>query len=151
MTKRKRMQLGVGMLIILGAVGYIIFGGLRQAMVYFFTPQEILAKGSSVYGRSVRIGGVVKKGSLVRDPKTLQMSFVITDGVKSIKVFYKGIPPDLFGEDRGAVVEGTLQPNGTFLATTIMAKHTAEYSPHKEGTPVNPKEIYKTLMTGGSE
>ncbi|HLC27580.1 MAG TPA: cytochrome c maturation protein CcmE [bacterium] len=148
MRKRKKIQLGIGLAVILGAIAYIVFGGLQQAVVYFFTPQELLAKGTAVQGKAVRVGGVVEKGTLVRDPHTLKVSFTLSDGKKSLNVLFQGIPPDLFGEERGAIVEGTLQPDGTFRANTIMAKHSEEYKPHKDGSPPDPKEVYKTLLTG---
>jgi len=148
MTKRKKMQLGIGLAVILGAIAYVIFGGLQQAVVYFFTPQELRAKGEAIQGKPVRVGGVVEKGTLIREPQTLTVQFILSDGKESLKVRFQGIPPDLFGEERGAVVEGTLQPDGTFRASTIMAKHSEEYKPHKDGKTPDPKEMYKTLLTG---
>jgi cytochrome c-type biogenesis protein CcmE len=74
---------------------------------------------------------MVVTGSLHRDAATLRQEFLLTDGKTTVPVRFRGIPPDLFGEGRGAVVEGTLAADGTFQATTIMAKHSEEYkAPH---------------------
>src|SRR5262249_18714503 len=84
----------------------------------------------------LRMGGMVVKGSLQKDVKNLTYRFDLTDGNTSFPVFFRGVPPDLFTEGKGAVVEGRIGPNGVFQATTIMAKHAEEYSPHldeKEG------------------
>lgn len=72
-------------------------------------------------------------GSLQKDLKKLTYHFHLTDGIESIPVYFRGAPPDLFAEGKGAVVEGRLGEDGVFLATTIMAKHAEEYSPLKEG------------------
>jgi len=76
---------------------------------------------------------MVMAGSLQKDLKKLTYHFHLTDGIESIPVYFRGAPPDLFAEGKGAVVEGRLGEDGVFLATTIMAKHAEEYSPPKEG------------------
>ncbi len=74
---------------------------------------------------------MVVRGSLQKDPATLEQRFLLTDGQAAMAVRFRGIPPDLFAEGRGAVVEGTVSPDGTFVASTIMAKHSEEYrAPH---------------------
>ncbi len=76
---------------------------------------------------------MVVAGSLQKDLKTLTYRFQITDGVETIPVYFRGIPPDLFVEGKGAVVEGKFGADGVFVASTIMAKHAEEYSPPKSG------------------
>jgi cytochrome c-type biogenesis protein CcmE len=80
---------------------------------------------------------MVVQGSLQKDVKQLTYRFELTDGSATFPVFFRGVPPDLFVEGKGAVVEGRVGPDGIFHATTIMAKHAEEYSPHKGGTPPN--------------
>jgi cytochrome c-type biogenesis protein CcmE len=75
---------------------------------------------------------MVMTGSLQKNVKALTYRFQLTDGAASIPVYFKGVPPDLFREGTGAVVEGRLGEDGVFHATTIMAKHAEEYSPTKE-------------------
>ncbi len=70
---------------------------------------------------------MVVQGSLQQNPAAHEQRFLLTDGKASVPVYHRGIPPDLFGEGRGAVVEGKLGTDGTFQASTIMAKHSEEY------------------------
>jgi cytochrome c-type biogenesis protein CcmE len=81
------------------------------------------------------MGGMVVKGSMHKDLNNLTYRFDLTDGSATFPVFFKGVPPDLFTEGKGAVVEGRIGPDGVFQATTIMAKHAEEYSPHTDGQP----------------
>jgi len=136
MLKRRRFI--IGGLIILAALSYIIYGGMQQAMVYFVTPSELKAKDSASNDKFLRMGGMVVKGSLQKDVKNLTYRFDLTDGNVSFPVYFRGVPPDLFTEGKGAVVEGRIGRDGVFQATTIMAKHAEEYSPHidnKDGYP----------------
>ena len=131
MTKGKRFLLGG--VVILAALGYIIYGGMQQALVYFKMPSELRAEESSMKGKFVRMGGMVVKGSMEKDLQNLTYRFQLTDGTTSFPVYFKGVPPDLFVEGKGAVVEGRVENDGVFHATTIMAKHAEEYSPHADG------------------
>ena len=131
----------IGGLIILAALSYIIYGGMQQAIVYFVTPSELKAKENPSPDKFLRMGGMVVAGSLQKDLKNLTYRFDLTDGNASFPVFFRGVPPDLFTEGKGAVVEGRIGPDGVFQATTIMAKHAEEYSPHLEGKDGYPKSF----------
>jgi cytochrome c-type biogenesis protein CcmE len=131
MQRRKRFL--IGGLVIIGALTYIVYGGMQEAMVYFKMPSELKAEESSSRDKFLRMGGMVVKGSLQADLKNLTYRFELSDGAASIPVLFKGIPPDLFTEGKGAVVEGRIGADGVFQATTIMAKHAEEYSPHADG------------------
>jgi cytochrome c-type biogenesis protein CcmE len=87
---------------------------------------------------------MVVPGSLRRDPATLRQDFLLSDGKATVPVRFRGIPPDLFGEGRGAVVEGTLAQDGTFQASTIMAKHSEEYKAPHDGQ-AGYQELLKTF------
>jgi cytochrome c-type biogenesis protein CcmE len=89
----------------------------------------------------------VVKGSLQTDVKNLTYRFELSDGTAAIPVFFKGIPPDLFAEGKGAVVEGRIGPDGVFQATTIMAKHAEEYSPHADNKNSYPKSFIPAKET----
>jgi cytochrome c-type biogenesis protein CcmE len=131
MPRSRRFLLGG--VIILAALSYMIYGGMQQAIVYFVTPSELKAKEQSSLDKFLRMGGMVVKGSLQKDLKNLTYRFDLTDGSTTFPVFFKGVPPDLFTEGKGAVVEGRIGSDGVFQATTIMAKHAEEYSPHLDG------------------
>jgi cytochrome c-type biogenesis protein CcmE len=137
----KRRRFIIGGLIILAALSYIIYGGMREAIVYFVTPSELKAKENVSANKFLRMGGMVVKGSLQKDVKNLTYRFDLTDGNTSFPVFFRGIPPDLFSEGKGAVVEGRIGPDGVFQATTIMAKHAEEYSPHLDSKDGYPKSF----------
>jgi cytochrome c-type biogenesis protein CcmE len=139
MQRRKRFV--IGGLVIVGALFYIMYGGMQQAMVYFKVPSELKADDGNTRDKFLRMGGMVVKGSLRTDLKNLAYHFELSDGSASIPVFFKGIPPDLFSEGKGAVVEGRMGADGVFQATTIMAKHAEEYSPHLEGEDGYPKNF----------
>ena len=131
-------RLLIGAVIIVAALSYMIYGGMQEAMVYFVTPSELKAKESPSTDKFLRLGGMVVKGSLHTDLQNLTYRFELTDGNATLPIFFKGVPPDLFSEGKGAVVEGRIGSDGVFHATTIMAKHSEEYSPHADGkTPAN--------------
>ena len=131
MKKGKRFL--IGGVIVLAALGYIIYGGMQEALVYFKMPTELRAEEKSMQGKFVRMGGMVVKGSLQKDLQNLVYRFEITDGSTQFPVYFKGVPPDLFIEGKGAVVEGRVGSDGVFQATMIMAKHAEDYSPHADG------------------
>jgi cytochrome c-type biogenesis protein CcmE len=132
----------IGGLIIVAALFYLIYGGMRQAMVYFVTPSEIKAQETkSSQGKFLRVGGMVVKGSLDRNADGLTYRFQLTDGNAVIPVYFHGVPPDLFADGKGAVVEGKLDRDGLFIANTIMAKHAEEYSPAEHGKPDSPRKF----------
>jgi cytochrome c-type biogenesis protein CcmE len=135
MTRARRFL--IGGVIIFAALAYIIYGGLQEAMVYFKMPSELRAEEKSLQGKFVRMGGMVVKGSLQKDLQNLTYRFQLTDGNTAFPVYFKGVPPDLFVEGKGAVVEGRVGSDGVFQATLIMAKHAEDYSPHADGKTAN--------------
>jgi cytochrome c-type biogenesis protein CcmE len=129
MTRPRKLV--AGGLVILAVLGGLVVTGLRQSVVYFVTPSELRQAAGGTDGKAYRLGGLVLPGSLRSDPATREQRFALSDGKASVPVRFRGIPPDLFGEGRGAVVEGTLGADGTFVASTILAKHSEEYrAPH---------------------
>lgn len=139
----------IGGAIILAALGYIIYGGMQQALVYFKMPSELRAEEIAMKGKFVRMGGMVVKGSMEKDLQTLTYKFQITDGSTNFPVYFKGVPPDMFVEGKGAVVEGRVEKDGVFHATTIMAKHAEDYSPHADGK--NPSKSFIPAKETGAK
>jgi cytochrome c-type biogenesis protein CcmE len=105
----------------------LVMNALRSNTSYFFSPTRIVAN-EAPHDRTIRIGGVVKKGSIKR-LKGLDMEFIVTDNVADVKVFYSGILPDLFAEEKSVVTKGRLQPDGNFQAEQVLAKHDEKYIP----------------------
>jgi cytochrome c-type biogenesis protein CcmE len=135
----RRGKFIAGGVVIALALAYMIYAGVTQSIVYFVTPSELQA--SPVPGKAYRLGGMVVAGSLTWDPRTLDLAFTLTDGRTTVPVRHKGTPPDLFGEGRGAVVEGRWEPAGYFKSSLIMAKHSEEYK-----APHDPKDTSKDLL-----
>jgi len=133
----------IGGLVILLALGYMIWAGVTQSAVYFVTPSELSA--APVSGKAYRLGGLVERGTLTWDPATLDLSFSITDGKTRVPVRHKGTAPDLFAEGRGAVVEGQWTADGYFKATQILAKHSEEYKAPHDTKEAQSKRLIKTL------
>lgn len=138
----KRIKFVAGGAVIAAALAYMIYAGVTQSAVYFVTPSEI--QTAPVAGKSYRLGGLVTRGSVKWEPRTLDLSFTLTDGKASVPVRHKGTAPDLFGEGRGAVVEGSWSPEGYFKATLILAKHSEEYKAPHDGE-AGYKELMKSL------
>jgi cytochrome c-type biogenesis protein CcmE len=141
MTKSAKF-LGGGVVIAV-ALAYLIYAGLTQSAVYFVTPSELLAAPSP--GKAYRLGGLVAPGSLQWDPQSLNLAFTLTDGTTTVPVRHKGTPPDLFGEGRGAVVEGKWTGEGYFRAAMIMAKHSEEYRAPTEAHEAGMRDLIKSL------
>ncbi len=138
-----------GGLVIVAALGYLVYAGVSQSSVYFVTPGELQA--APVAGKAYRLGGMVQPGTLKWQPKSLDLAFVLSDGQASVPVRHKGAPPDLFAEGRGAVVEGTWSGDGYFKASLIMAKHSEEYKAPHEPSQSGYKELLKTLRGDSRE
>lgn len=143
--KKKKVFVVFALAIILLSLGYLLWGGLEQNMVYFVTPTELLAKGEKAVGNPVRLGGVVKKGTVQFQGNLL--SFELKDDKNYVPVITTKAPPQMFQEEMGVVVEGELQPDGKFRADRLMVKHGNEYRPPKEGEM--PQEIYRELKDSG--
>ena len=144
MTRRQSALVAV--IVVLGAFAWLLYGNLDKNIVFFLTPQELLAKGVDGYEVPVRLGGQVKPGSVQWDAKTLDLRFVITDGTGEIATRSKGAPPQMFHDGMGVVVEGRYERGGLFQATNLLVKHSNEYRPPKAGE--KPQEMYKTLIKG---
>lgn len=140
--RRQRLLLGGGLIAV--ALGALVLTGVRQSVVYFVTPSELVAQDRPA-GRAYRLGGMVVQGSLQQDIATREQRFLLTDGRTSVPVHHRGIPPDLFAEGRGAVVEGRLDADGTFQASLIMAKHSEEYRAPEAAVPAGHEELLRTL------
>ena len=133
----------VGGAVILAALAYMIWAGVTQSAVYFVTPSELTT--APVAGKAYRLGGLVTPGSLKWEPKTLDLTFTMSDGRATVPVRHKGAAPDLFGEGRGAVVEGQWTADGYFKASLIMAKHSEEYKAPHDAKESQSKTLIKTL------
>ena len=125
-AKTQRLWLVVGAMVALGGAGALAFSTLGDKATYFYAPSDLAAIPAPT--NAIRLGGMVEKGSLVRNGQTV--TFVVTDNARTLPVTYTGILPDLFREGQGVIAEGKIDPkSGMFTAETILAKHDEKYMP----------------------
>ncbi len=144
MTLRfQRLLIIIISLILLGFAAYLIITNSSKNLIFFYTPSELFeAKIQSK--NKIRIGGYVKKNSIIKDNEDENIiRFVITDNKRDVSVFYKGILPDLFIEGKGAVVEGSLTNYSNLKANRVFAKHDENYMPANIKGQLEEKEIWK--------
>ena len=140
---QRRAALVVVLLIAAVSVGVVSLGNLGDNLVYYWEPTELVSKGKEAYGKDIRLGGVVKEGTLKWDEKKNELEFEIGDGAHFVKVFAKGAPPQMFREGIGVLVEGTMVSEGYFKSDRLMVKHSNEYKAPEEGQDV--KDLYQTV------
>src|SRR5215211_7153611 len=130
MTRKQRRLTLIGAgLGVLGLAAGLVLYALNDAIVFFNSPSDVVEKHIAP-GSRIRLGGLVKPGSLVRGDN-LAIRFEVTDGNKSVPVSYTGILPDLFREGQGVVTEGALDATGHFKADSVLAKHDETYMPRE--------------------
>jgi cytochrome c-type biogenesis protein CcmE len=107
------------------AVG-LALQAFQENLLFFYSPTQAIA-GEAPEGRKFRLGGLVEEGSLTRESGELKVTFMVTDLKNTLPVSYEGVLPDLFREGQGVVAHGYLQPDGSFLAEEVLAKHDENY------------------------
>jgi cytochrome c-type biogenesis protein CcmE len=130
-VKRKNQRLVLLLLAIAAVLGAILLGmsAMRSQAAFFYAPGDVARQGLPL-DRAVRIGGMVKQGSIRRHADGVTIDFVVRDETPSIiNVRYRGITPELFRENSGVIAEGRFQPGGNFVASEILAKHDENYMP----------------------
>ncbi|WP_438393392.1 cytochrome c maturation protein CcmE [Caballeronia sp. DA-9] len=129
MKGRTRRACGVAAgLVTLGGAALLVLNAFNSNVMFFVTPSQLAADKVAPMAR-LRVGGLVERGSVQRDPEGLTVRFMITDTAREIPVVYRGVLPDLFREGRGVVAQGRLSPEGVFVADQVLAKHDENYMP----------------------
>jgi cytochrome c-type biogenesis protein CcmE len=130
MTRKQRRLVLIGASLgVLALAAGLVLNALRDSIVFFNSPTDVVEKRQPP-GTRIRIGGLVKPGSPQRGDNLL-VRFAVTDGKTDIPVQYQGIVPDLFREGQGVVAEGKIEAGGTFAADTVLAKHDERYMPRE--------------------
>ena len=128
MTRRQRRLILIGgSLGVLALAAALVLSALKDSIVFFNSPSDVVEKHIKP-GSRIRLGGLVKPGSLQRGDQ-LAVRFEVTDGNNAMRVSYQGILPDLFREGQGVIAEGTLEPDGLLKADSVLAKHDEKYMP----------------------
>ncbi|MFT3842790.1 MAG: cytochrome c maturation protein CcmE [Myxococcaceae bacterium] len=130
-TNRNRVLALGAILVAMGALATIAYSNIGDNLVYYWTPTELLAAGEKAYGPTIRLGGLVAKGSLVPGQTKPPITFKVVDspveGAPTVTVTTEEIPPQMFREGIGVVVEGTYDKTGVFKGSRLMVKHDNQY------------------------
>ena len=142
MTRKQRRLALIGTsLAVLAVAAALVLSALRDSIVFFNSPTDVAEK-HPMPGTRMRIGGLVKPGSIERGDNLL-IRFAVTDGNTDIAVRYQGIVPDLFREGQGVVAEGKLDGKGMFIADTVLAKHDENYMPKEVADALKKKGVWQ--------
>ncbi len=137
--KRRRLWIVLACGIGLSGATALVLVAFNDNLVFFVSPSDLAKTGPT--GHLVRLGGLVEHGSVIgAKPGATAITFKVTDGAKDVTVKYRGILPDLFREGQGVVTLGKLEPDGTFIASEVLAKHDETYMP---------KEVADALKKSG--
>jgi len=128
-----------GVLVVIGAIGYLIYTGIRETSNYYLTIEEFLPQKDAFANEGIRLAGRVQTGSVQWDPKDLRLSFILgpfeakeqLDTLPGLRVNYQGILPDMFAEGHDIIVEGKYESGQSLIAKTIMTSCPSKYEPEK--------------------
>lgn len=137
--KKRRLYAVLAGLTMLGVAAALVLTAFQDNIVFFYSPTDLQEKELRP-GQNIRIGGLVEEGSVEKDNDGVTHKFVVTDLSNTVKIRYKGLLPDLFREGQGVVSQGTLGPDGVFVASEVLAKHDETYMP---------KEVADALKKSG--
>jgi cytochrome c-type biogenesis protein CcmE len=129
-AKHQRLTLAVVAVVAVMGSAVLAMSAAKDKAAYFRSPADI-AKAKPPAGEAFRLGGMVAGKSITRGADGVSVNFIVEDSGYRTAVAYRGITPDLFKENSGVVAEGSLDSSGTFVATTILAKHDENYKPPK--------------------
>lgn len=127
------------------AFAYLAMGDLGDNLVYYYSPSEILAQ-DDVVGAAVRLGGLVAADSVVTGSDGLDLEFMVTDGDSTVPVVARTVPPAMFREGIGVVLEGSLRADGVFETNRLMVKHDNEYRAPEDGKTKSMDDLLKTMQ-----
>ncbi len=139
--KQKRTALIAAALGGLSIATTLVLFALSDTIVFFYSPSDLIEKHVAA-GKRVRIGGLVEQGS-VKKLDDAHVEFVVTDTVKTLKVNYQGLLPDLFREGQGVIAEGSVSANGVFAADSVLAKHDEKYMPPEVAKALKDKGVWR--------
>lgn len=131
------------------AFAAISFGGLGENLVYYWGPTELHAAKEKAVGATIRLGGQVVKGSIQFDPGTSNLAFSVTDGEEEVPVRSSGVPPQMFREEIGVIVEGTMTREGYFRSDRLMVSHGNEYKAPEPGEKIDTETLIRSAAAQG--
>jgi cytochrome c-type biogenesis protein CcmE len=147
MKRSSRLFMLAAFLIAGAAFIVIALGGINKNLVYYWTPTDLVANGDKAYGATIRLGGMVSPGTIKNHAGVSGVEFDVHDGAKAVHVKSNGVPPQMFRENIGVVVEGTMVKGGYFRCNRLMVSHSNEYRAPKSGHPIDKQELEKLMKS----
>jgi len=141
---KSRWPILVALLVAASAFALIAFGRIGNNLVYYWSPSDLIHAGDKAYGASIRLGGLVAPGSLVKNATSTDVEFDVTDLKTTVHVRTHGVPPQMFREGIGVVVEGTMTRDAGFDGSRVMVSHNNEYRAPKNHDTMNAEELIKS-------
>jgi cytochrome c-type biogenesis protein CcmE len=127
-AKHQRLTLAIVALVAIVGAALLAMSALKDKAAYFYSPSDIKREHVEI-GRAIRLGGMVQDKSINREADGVTVHFVVADGPDLVPVVFKGITPDLFKENSGVIAEGSMNADGSFTASNLLAKHDEKYMP----------------------
>jgi cytochrome c-type biogenesis protein CcmE len=146
MRRRTRIFMIGAFVVAVVAFAVIAASGINKNLVYYWTPSDLRASGDKAYGATIRLGGMVKTGS-IQKYGTSGVEFDVKDATNVVHVRSSGVPPQMFRENIGVVVEGTMKRGGYFQSSRLMVSHSNEYKAPEKGHSLDEKELKKLMKT----
>ena len=146
---RKQTRLFMVGAILVAAIAFVVIaaGGINKNLVYYWTPSDLYANGDKAVGATIRLGGMVAPGSIRNHAGVSGVEFDVKDAGRFVHVKSSGVPPQMFRENIGVVVEGTMTKAGYFQCNRLMVSHNNEYRAPKAGHPMNKEELEKLMKS----
>jgi cytochrome c-type biogenesis protein CcmE len=143
--RNRRFMLGA---FVVAAIAFAVIAasGISSNLVYYWTPEDLYAAGNKAYGANIRLGGMVVAGSIKKAGGS-GVEFDVKDAKRVVHVRSNGVPPQMFRENIGVVVEGTMKPAGHFESSRLMVSHSNEYKAPKEGHAIDKKELERMMRS----
>jgi cytochrome c-type biogenesis protein CcmE len=132
------------------ALAVLAFSSIGDSLVYYWNPTELLAAGDQAHGATIRLGGQVEVGSVEFDNASTDLAFTVGDGITTVRVEGHGMPPQMFREGIGVIVEGTLREDGVFQSRELLIKHSNEYQAPEDGEQPDVKTLDASVERGQS-
>ena len=143
---RRRILAVVAIMVTAGVLAFLAFGGIGENLVYYWSPTELEASGDKALGATIRLGGLVEPGTIQHSEDGLTLKFAVTDGEASIPISTKSVPPAMFREGVGVVVEGSVNRAGQFETQRLLVKHDNQYQAPSEGENLDMAEMMKSMQ-----
>jgi len=145
--RSRRLVLAVAAILIsVGVLAFLAFGGIGENLVYYWSPSELAEAGDEAIGATIRLGGLVEPGTIDRSADGLTLKFAVTDGGSSVPIVTNSVPPAMFREGVGVVVEGTIRKDGSFETNRLLVKHDNQYRAPGEGEDLEMEALMKSMQ-----